>query len=174
MNPSRKQRGAIFVAVSVGTLLSAGMKDADADPSVHIFAGNADSCIVEGQRESAPIAIGLAIGSSIIRSSVSAIGRYLNSAAQSTSSPIMITNDYVDLFRVTGESGKEAKIAPNFECLIVITGQFGELGTQGLPVNYAQGADPDGMFVKINNGQADVSILRRLGLVDLPNSYLEI
>jgi hypothetical protein len=115
----------------------------------------------------------MGVGEPIIRSSVSAIGRYLTKASQATSSPLMTAVSSADLFRIVGGTGDQITIEANLECLAIVTGAFGDLGTQGLPANFGQGLDPDQMFVKTQGGQLDVSVLKTLGLIDLPNSYLE-
>jgi hypothetical protein len=120
-----------------------------------------------------PLEIVMALGSSIIRNSVSAIGNYLTKAAQSTSSPLLTAIGYTDLFRAGSGSGGNLKIESNLECLVIVSGNFGELGAVGFSVDYAKAADPDQIFVKVTNGQADTSRLRDLNLVDLPTSYFE-
>jgi hypothetical protein len=80
---------------------------------------------------------------------------------------------YTDLFRAGSGSGDNLRIEPNLECLVIASGNFGELGAAGFSADYAKAADPDQIFVKVTNGHADTSRLRDLGLADLPNSYFE-
>ena len=81
---------------------------------------------------------------------------------------------YADLFRVKGGSSNEIKIEANLECVVIVSGLFGDLGNRELTASYAQSADPSSMFVKVANGQVqDDMLLRKLGLIDFPNSYFE-
>jgi hypothetical protein len=148
-----------------------------ADTSVRVFTGDASTCFVsgqEGQRESIPVALGVAIGSSIIRSSISALGRYLSSAAQSTSSPIMTASGSSDLFRLTGQKGAEPKLESNLECVVVVTGDFSQRGAPQIASGDVQKLDPDGMFLKTNGSKVEPSpALRAVGLNELPYSYFE-
>jgi hypothetical protein len=148
---------------------------ASADPSLRAFAGNADFCFGSrtGEREGVPLALGLAFGSAVVRSSLPALGRYLTNAAQSTSSQIMTAISDADLFRIRAEGAEALKLEPNLECLVVVTGVFGELDPRRFPQGYWDNFDPDRIFVKSDAGQLDFTTLRRLGLVDLPNSYME-
>jgi hypothetical protein len=170
---SKKIRQQIL-SVVMGLLALGSVENAWAASSIRVIAGSAENCVVSsGHREAAPLALAMALGSSVIRTSVSALGSYLTKAAQSTSSPIMTGIGATDLFRVTGGSGNNIQVTPNLECLVIISGVFGDLGTKGITTDYAAAADPDGIFVRISNGQTDVSRLRTLGLIDFPNSYFE-
>jgi hypothetical protein len=164
----------ITLMVCVGLLTFGSIETVLADSSIRIIAGSADNCISSrGRSEAAAADIGMVIGTAIIRSSLPAIGRYLTSVAQSTSSPIMTAIGYADLIRVERRTTSEIAVQSNLECLVIYTGNFGDLSPEGFSVSYAQASDPDGMFVKVSAGQSDVSTLRRLGLVDFPNSYFE-
>jgi hypothetical protein len=164
----------ITVAVCVGLITLGSAEASLADSSIRVIAGSADNCISSrGRPESAASDIAMAVGSAIIRSSLPAIGRYLTSVAQSTSSPIMTAIGYADLFRVERRTTGEIATQSNLECLVIYTGNFGDLSSEGFSVGYAHASDPDGIFVQVSAGQSDVSTLRRLGLVDFPNSYFE-
>jgi hypothetical protein len=175
-NGGELTRKVISASAVLITALFCGCEASFADPTIRVIAGSSeDTCFVSGHRETALFEAGIAIGSSIIRSSVSAIGRYLTNAAQSTSSPVMMAVGYSDLFRAKAKEGStsDVVIEPNLECLVVVTGQFGPLPPQGIPAGYAAAGDPDGMFIKVTNNQVDPSVLHRIGLSELPNSYLE-
>jgi hypothetical protein len=159
-----------------GLAMSCPLADAfGMDAAVRVFAGDADTCVVsrEGERESIPVILGTAVGSAVIKSSVSALGRYLTNAAQSTSSPLMSATGAVDLFRIKSQKGSEPTVEFNLECLIIVTGNFGQQPPATLNQSYAQRWDPDAMFLKIDHSEVDSSALKALGLVDLPNSYFE-
>jgi hypothetical protein len=57
--------------------------------------------------------------------------------------------------------------------LAVVSGVFGEFDPRRFPQGYWDNFDPDRIFVKSIAGQSDFESLKRLGLVDLPNSYIE-
>jgi hypothetical protein len=153
-----------------------------AEPILRAFAGNAEYCLISGSRSSGQReGIGLALATSVIqsvaRSSASALGKYLNEAAQSTSSPLLIAVTDVDLFRIVKRAqDNQPHIESNLECLVIVNGEFGVLPRDNLPPAFSARAaalDPDQLFVKRTGEQPDPSILIKLGLLDLPKSYLE-
>jgi hypothetical protein len=165
---------AVWITVSLALLLGA-MESASADPTVRAFAGSDDVCFVSGrgEREGIPLALGLALGSAAIRSSLPALGRYLANAANSTSSPILTAISDADLFRIRSHAGRDPELEMNLECIVVTSGVFGELDVRRFPQGYWENFDPDGLFTKRNGGQIDLSTIQKLGLLDLPMSYLE-
>jgi hypothetical protein len=75
-------------------------------------------------------------------------------------------------FGLNGQTKQSRNLNLILECLAIVTGVFGEIHPGGIPAE-AQSADPDGMFIRINDGKVDDSVLRALGLADLPNSYIK-
>jgi hypothetical protein len=153
-----------------------------AESRVRAFAGSADACVISGavpagQREGIGLALLTSAVQSIAQSSLPVLGKYLNDAAHSTSSPLVSTVTDVDLFRIVKRpQEKESRLELNLECLVVVNGEFGLLDQEQVPENLVAKAavlDPDQMFVKRGDGRPDTSILRRLGLLDFPKSYME-
>jgi hypothetical protein len=154
---------------------------------VRAFAGNSDDCFISrqigvgnisaGRREGIGESIATNVAQAVLTGTFSTLGKYLGEAASATSSAVMVAVTDVDLFRLAKKPGDtEARIELNIECLVVVSGDFGMIDQDHLPPGFADRAsalDPDQMFVKRTDGQPETSLLRKLGLLDIPRSYVE-
>jgi hypothetical protein len=155
---------------------------------VRAFAGNSEDCFISkqiavgntstGRREGMGESIATNVAQAVMTGSFSTLGKYLSEAASATSSPVMVTVTDADLFRLVKKLGDtEARVELNIECLVVVSGDFGMIDQDHLPPGFADRAsalDPDQMFVKRTDGQLDTSLLKKLGLLDIRKSYVEL
>ena len=164
-------------------ILFAMMPAIGAEPTLRVQAGGAEICTVAGDQVSShegifPVAIAAELGSTVIKSGLSALGKYFASAASSTSSSLMTATTMADMYQFD-KVGEIYRAKLGIECIRLAVGVVGRIDPQRLPEwllsdERQKAVDPDQIFVKKTSGPADVSVLQRLGLLDYPTAYFEL
>jgi hypothetical protein len=171
---------ATLFAGALATIFILAYRPKQNNTSLHVFS-NKEDCVVGGPGLAESFAggeAGAAVGSWLVNSSVSALKKYLEEAANSTSSNLATGVGDVRYFKVESDQTKKLTVHNNLTCLVIVTGAFGTFDIHDVPrslrlSSYLKENDPDQIFVKTNQGVTDFSTLIKFGLLDLPLTYFE-
>ncbi len=170
----------LLLAIALAAIFFLAYKPDHNDTSLRVYA-NRDDCIVGGPGQEEAFAgarAETAVESWLANSSVSALKKYLQDAANATSSHLMTSVGDLRYFKIQADRSNNVTAHNNLVCLVVLTGSFGHLDVGNLPsmlksVQYLTANDPDNIFVKAGSNTTDCSRLVKFGLVDLPQTYFE-
>jgi hypothetical protein len=170
----------LLLAMALAAIFFLAYKPNDIDSSLRVYTSRED-CIVGGPGQEEAFAgaeAEAAVGSWLAKSSVSALRKYLQDAANSTSSHLMTGIGDLKYYKIIVDQSKNMTAHNNLSCLVVLTGSFGRLDIRNLPTTlkspqYLKTNDPDELFVKTKSGVTDFSQLIKFGLVDFPRTYFE-
>ena len=162
----------IYATLSSGSALSQ-------DAQLRLLIGGEDICYASrAQQESRESALGVLSGallSAAASHGIPLLSSYFEKLATSTSSETRMAFGSTELYNVQEQQGK-VKVTGNLRCLVVANGVIGLASQENSPWltrERVESLDRDAVFINYRSGKPDVSVLERLGFVDIPLSYYE-
>ncbi|MFC1460585.1 hypothetical protein ACETIH_28515 [Microvirga arabica] len=150
--------------------------------SMAVRIGGAENCIAGGyteaaQQESIGAELALSLGTAALNIGIPALAGYFKRLAQATSSDTKIGLGRTDLYEIRIKQ-EQSEVTSNVKCLVIAHGVAGPLLPGQIPswlMNRERRGqlDPNGLFVRMEDGEPNFRRLRALGFDDFPLSYFE-